>query len=62
MGEFDNMKLYHILGLNSIKLYYYLLQFISFYSILLGISFLFISGSLFEAKVKKGGKGGAKRN
>ena len=56
MGEFDNMKLYHILGLNSIKLYDYLFQFTSFYKILRGIFFLFVSGGLFGSTSKNGGK------
>ena len=40
----DNMKLYHIFRLDLIKLYRYLIQFILYYSILLGIFLLFISG------------------
>jgi len=60
-ANLDNTKLYHILGLNSIKFYDYLFRFTAFYEILRGIFFLFVSDSLFWRTSENGRKGGAKR-
>jgi hypothetical protein len=52
----DNMKLYHILRLNSIKFYHHLFQVTLYYWILRGIFFLFVSGGLFGNTSRIGGK------